>query len=92
MKIRRLKAKTLINSGAIENYINKDFARRINYKKKLFKKLYNLLMFDGTPSAYNNNKITYYSRKVRLQIDGFNERKSFDIIYLRRLDLILGLS
>ena len=48
-------------------------------------------MFDETPLIYNNNKIIYYSKKVRLQIDGFKKRRSFDITYLRRLDLILGL-
>ena len=48
-------------------------------------------MFDGTPLIYNNNKITYYSGKVRLQINGFKERKSFDITYLGRSDLILRL-
>ena len=48
-------------------------------------------MFDGTPLIYNNNKITYYSKKIRLQIDGFKKRRSFDIIYLKRLDFILGL-
>ena len=48
-------------------------------------------MFDGTPLIYNNNKIIYYSRKVRVQMNGFKERKSFDIIYLKRLDLILEL-
>ena len=48
-------------------------------------------MFNGTPLVYNNNKITYYSRKIKLQIDDFKERRSFDINYLRGLDLILGL-
>ena len=48
-------------------------------------------MFDGTPSVYNNNKIIYYSEKVRLQIDGFKERRSFDITYLGKLDLVLRL-
>ena len=48
-------------------------------------------MFDKTPLTYNNNKVTYYSKKVRLQIDGFKKRRSFDITYLKKLDLILGL-
>ena len=34
--------------------------------KKVFKKQYNLLIVNGTSSAYNNNKIIYYSKKVRL--------------------------
>ena len=66
MRVRRLKTKTLIDSGVTENFINKEFARRINYKKKTFKKPYGLSMFNGTPLIYNNNKIRYYSRKVRL--------------------------
>ena len=45
--------------------MNKEFARRINCKKKTFKKLYNLLIFDETFSIYNNNKVIYYSGKVR---------------------------
>ena len=49
-------------------------------------------MFKGTPSIYNNNKIIYYSGKVKFQMDGFKKRRSFDIIYLRGLDLVLGLS
>ena len=49
-------------------------------------------MFNRTPLIYNNNKIIYYSGKVRLQIDGFKERKSFNIIYLRKSDFVLGLS
>ena len=79
----------LINLDVIEIFINKDFTRKINYKK-LFKKLYDLLIFDETPLIYNYNKITYYSKKLRLQINGFKERRSFDIIYLKRLDLILS--
>ena len=46
--------------------MNKKFTRRINCKKKVFKKLYNLLIFDETPLIYNNNKVKYYSGKVRL--------------------------
>ena len=34
----------------------------------------------------------YYSEKVKLQINGFKEQRSFDITYLEGLDLILGLS
>ena len=56
----------LINLSVIGNFINKDFTRRINYKKKIFKKLYELLMFNETPLIYNNNKVTYHSRKIRL--------------------------
>ena len=48
-------------------------------------------MFNGTSLIYNNNKIIYYSEKVRFQMDGFKERRSFDITYLEGLDLILGL-
>ena len=48
-------------------------------------------MFNGTSLVYNNNKIIYYSRKVRLQINGFKKRRSFNIIYLGRLDFVLGL-
>ena len=48
-------------------------------------------MFNGTPSTYNNNRVIYHFRKVRLQINGFKKRRSFDITYLGRLDLILEL-
>ena len=48
-------------------------------------------MFNETSLIYNNNRVIYYSRKIRLQIDDFKERKSFDIIYLERSDFILGL-
>ena len=48
-------------------------------------------MFDGTLLIYNDNKIIYYFRKIRLQINGFEERRSFDITYLEKLDFILGL-
>ena len=46
--------------------MNKEFTRRINYKKEVFKKLYGLLKFNKTPLIYNDNRIIYYSRKVRL--------------------------
>ena len=75
----------------MKNFINKEFIRRINYKKEVLKKPYDLSIFNGTPSIYNNNKITHHSKKIKLQIDGFKERKSFDITYLKRSDLILGL-
>ena len=90
VRVRRLRAKTLIDLGVTGNFINKEFIRKINYKKKVLKKLYGLLMFNETPLVYNNNKIIYYFRKVRLQIDGFKERRSFNIIYLERLDFVLG--
>ena len=48
-------------------------------------------MFDGTFLAYNNNRVIYYSKKVRFQMNGFKERRSFDITYLERLNLILRL-
>ena len=66
IRVRRLRAKTLIDLGVTRNFINKEFTRRINYKKEIFKKLYGLSIFDETPLTYNNNKITYYSRKVKL--------------------------
>ena len=49
-------------------------------------------MFNKTSLTYNNNKITHYSEKIKLQIDGFKERRSFDITYLKRSDFILRLS
>ena len=54
-----------MNLGVTRNFINKEFTRKINYKKKTLKKLYDLLIFNRTPLVYNNNKITYYSKKVR---------------------------
>ena len=63
----------LIDSGVIGNFTNKEFTRRINYKKKTLKKLYDLLIFDGTPSTYNNNKVIHYSKKVKLQMNGFKK-------------------
>ena len=54
MKVRRQKAKTLIDLNVTRNFINKDFARKINYKKTL--KLYSLSMFDKTSLVYNNKK------------------------------------
>ena len=48
-------------------------------------------MFNETPLIYNDNKIIYYSGKIRLQMDDFKERKSFNIIYLGKSDFILGL-
>ena len=92
VKVGRFRAKTLIDLGVTGNFMNKEFIRKINYKKKALKKLYGLLIFDETSLAYNNNRIIYYFRKIRLQIDGFKERRSFDITYLGKSDLILGLS
>ena len=91
VKVRRLRVKALIDLGATGNFINKEFIRKINYKKKAFKKPYDLLIFDETFLAYNDDKVIYYSGKIKLQINGFKERRSFDIIYLKKLDLILGL-
>ena len=53
--------------------MNKEFTRKIDYKKKILKKLYNLLIFDGTFLTYNNNKIIYYFKKIKFQIDGFKK-------------------
>ena len=66
IKIKRFKAKALIDLGVTGNFINKEFTRKINYKKEILKKLYNLSMFNGTSLIYNNNKIIHYSGKVRL--------------------------
>ena len=66
VKVRRLKAKALIDLGVTGNFINEEFTRKINCKKEIFKELYDLLMFNGTPSVYNNNKIIYYFKKIRL--------------------------
>ena len=91
VKIGKFRAKALIDLGVTKNFINEEFARKIDYKKKVFKKLYGLSIFNETFLIYNNNKIIFYSGKVKLQIDDFKERRSFDIIYLGRLNLILGL-
>ena len=53
-----------MDSDATGNFINKEFTRKIDYKKT-FKKLYDLLIFNETPLIYNDNKIIYYSRKVK---------------------------
>ena len=45
--------------------MNEEFTRKINYKKEILKKPYDLLMFDETSLIYNNNRIIYYSGKVR---------------------------
>ena len=72
--------------------MNEEFARKINCKKKVFKEPYGLSIFNKTSLIYNNSKLIYYSKKVRLQIDDFKERRSFDITYLGESDFILGLS
>ena len=46
--------------------MNEEFTRKINYKKETLKKLYSLSIFNWTLLAYNNNKIIYYSGKIRL--------------------------
>ena len=46
--------------------MNKEFIRKINYKKEVFKKLYDLLIFNETSLIYNDNKIIYYFRKIKL--------------------------
>ena len=75
----------------MKNFISKDFVRKIDYKMKILE-LYGLLMFDRTSLAYNDRKIIYNLGNIRLQIDGLNERKKFDITYLAGSDIILGLS
>ena len=92
VRVRRLRAKALIDLGVTGNFINEEFTRKIDYKKEIFKKPYDLLIFNRTFLIYNNNKIIYYSGKIRLQMDDFKERRSFDITYLRKSDLILGFS
>ena len=54
-------------------------------------KPYGLLMFKRTWSAYNDRKIIYNLGNIRLQIDGLNEFRKFDIIYLVDFNIILGL-
>ena len=82
IRIRRLKAKALIDLGVTRNFINKEFIQRINCKKEVFKELYGLLIFNKTSLIYNNSRITHHSGKVRFKINGFKKRRSFDIIYL----------
>ena len=48
-------------------------------------------MFDKTPLAYNRRKIIYNLGNIRLQIDGLNESRKFDIIYLAGSNIVLGL-
>ena len=48
-------------------------------------------MFDGTSSAYNNRKVIYSLGDVRLQINGLDEFRKFDIIYLVGSDIVLKL-
>ena len=48
-------------------------------------------MFDRTPSIYNNEKVTHDSGNIRLQINGLDELRKFDITYLAGLDIILRL-
>ena len=79
IRIKRLKVKALINLDAIGNFINKEFTRKNNYKKKALKELYNLLMFNETSLIYNNNKIIYHSGKVRLQMDGLKKNEDRSI-------------
>ena len=56
----------MINLDVTGNFMNEEFTRKINYKKKIFKKLYGLLIFNGTSLIYNNDKIIYYFGKIRL--------------------------
>ena len=48
-------------------------------------------MFNRTPLAYNNKKIIYNIGNIRLQIDGLDELRKFDITYLIGSDIMLGL-
>ena len=48
-------------------------------------------MFNRTFSVYNDKKITYYLGNIRLQIDGLNELRKFDITYLIDSNIILRL-
>ena len=84
VRVGRLRAKALIDSGVTGNFMNEEFARRIDCKKEALKEPYGL--------SNNNGRVTHHSGKVRLQMDGFKERRSFDITYLGGSDLVLGLS
>ena len=45
--------------------MNKDFIRKINYKKEVLN-LYDLLIFNKTPLVYNDKKIMYNLGNIRL--------------------------
>ena len=57
--------KALIDLGTTGNFINKEFVWKINYKKEILE-LYDLLMFNKTPLAYNDEKIIYNLGNIRL--------------------------
>ena len=48
-------------------------------------------MFYRTPLAYNDRKIIYNLGNIRLQMDGLDELRKFDITYLIDSDIMLGL-
>ena len=49
-------------------------------------------MFDKTSLIYNNKKVIYNLGNIRLQMDGLDEFRKFDIIYLVDSNIILELS
>ena len=49
-------------------------------------------MFNKTSSVYNDKKVIYNLGNIRLQIDGLNELRKFDITYLIGSNIVLGLS
>ena len=81
IRIRRQRAKALINLGLTKNFISKKFTRKFDYRKKVLKP-YGLLIFNKTSSAYNNKKVIYNLGNIRLQIDDLDELQKFDITYL----------
>ena len=48
-------------------------------------------MFDRISLTYNNKKIIHNSGNIRLQIDGLNELRKFDITYLTGFNIVLRL-
>jgi RNase H-like domain found in reverse transcriptase/Reverse transcriptase (RNA-dependent DNA polymerase)/Integrase zinc binding domain/Chromo (CHRromatin Organisation MOdifier) domain len=85
------KARILIDTGCLGNFISPEFVRRhsLHYTKK--KRSYTLVAFDDQPVDSNGGKVTHETLPYKVSVGPHDEEVIFDITVTSSYDAVFGL-
>jgi Retroviral aspartyl protease len=90
-KVEEVKAKALLDSGYIRNYINLKWLRKHQIAEKRKSNLYTFSTFDDQPTVYNKDWATEKTSLIIIKIRSHEETLVINIIKISDYDIILDL-
>jgi Reverse transcriptase (RNA-dependent DNA polymerase)/Retroviral aspartyl protease len=90
-EVEGVKAKALLDSGCMGNYINPKWLRKHQIAERRKSNPYTLSTFDDQPAAYNEGWVTEETPPITMRIGSHEETLVMDVMEISDYDITLGL-